>query len=88
MLVDHGYSKTQRKKISQDNRIEHYVNGMLLSTSRAEMLADTLKSAYDLRNTMIHEGDESGATEEPVERLHTAVAQMLSFELAQARSTT
>lgn len=88
VLADHGYSKTQRKKISQDDRIDRYVNHMLLSTSRAAKLADTLKNAYDLRNSMIHEADESGATADAVERLHTAVAEMLSFELAQARSHT
>jgi hypothetical protein len=88
VLIDHGYTKTQRKKISQDSRIDRYVNGMLLSTSRAQQLADTLKAAYDRRNTMIHEGDESAATEEAVEQLQAAVMQMLSFELAQARSRT
>jgi len=88
VLIDHGYSKSQRKKISQDSRIERYVNRMLLSRSRAQQLADTLKTAYDVRNTMIHEGDESGATRDSVERLQAAVTQMLSVELAQARSRT
>jgi len=82
VLVDHGYTRSQRGKISQRTRIEQYVSGFpTLSPARRSEIALDLKDSYDIRNKVQHEANTADVTEANLARLEDRATEVLRLEL-------
>lgn len=82
VLVDHGYSRSQRNKVSQRKRIEKYIAGFpaLSATRRSEMARD-LKDSYTIRNEVQHEANTTNVTDASLARLESRTTEALRVEL-------
>jgi hypothetical protein len=76
-LIRHGTAGTQRQ------RIEQYVNRMLLSTQRASELAAALWDGYRIRLEILHECRDESVTLASLERLQEAALELVEFEKGQ-----
>ena len=83
VLVDHGYTRSQLRACTQDDRIDRYVANMVLSTERAQRLSSDLKASYDIRNEIVHECRDDSVTLASLERLDEAALKLIEFEKAQ-----
>jgi hypothetical protein len=83
VLVDHGYTRSQLSAHSQNDRIDRYIAGMVLSTTRSQGLSDDLKASYDIRNEIVHECRDDSVTLVSLERLQEAALELIEFEKGQ-----
>lgn len=92
VLIDHGYTRSELRAYTQDERIERYVDNMVLSTTRSERLSGDLKTSYDIRNEIVHECRDDSVTLSSLQRLQKAALELIEFEkgrfLAQSRRGT
>jgi len=83
VLIDRGYTRSELKKYTQDERIERYVGKMVLSTTRSKRLCGDLKTSYDIRNEIVHECKDDSVTLVSLERLQEAALELIEFEKGQ-----
>jgi hypothetical protein len=82
VLVDNGYTRSQRGKISQRTRIQEYISGFpALSPTRRSQIALDLKDSYNIRNEVQHEANTTNVTEDNVARLEGRTTEVLRLEL-------
>ena len=82
VLIDHGYSRSQRNRVRQKQRIDEYVDKFLaVSQTRRSQLALDLKASYDLRNEIEHEAKIANLNEPAVAKLEESVTEILRLEL-------
>jgi hypothetical protein len=83
VLIDHGYTRSELRAYTQDERIERYVGNMVLSTTRSKRLSGDLKTSYDIRNEIVHECRDDSVTLASLERLQKAALELIEFEKGQ-----
>lgn len=82
VLVDHGYTRSERRKKIQRTRIEEYTGGFpALSQTRRNQIAVDLKKSYDIRNEVQHEANTVNVTEASLARLEERTTEVLRLEL-------
>ncbi len=82
VLIDHGFSRSQRNKIRQRGRVDAYIENFLtVSPTRRAQLATDLKASYNVRNEVEHEGNIANLNEASVAKLEQAVTEILRLEL-------
>ena len=82
VLIDHGFSRSQRDGMSQRDRVDAYIGGFpAVSPVRRANLAADLKASYSIRNEVVHEGNISNVSERNLARLEESTTEILRLEM-------
>lgn len=84
VATDSTYSRKDRASTKQLARLERYLRGLPISGTRQDALLASFRTAYAVRNTIVHEGKRDGATVSSLDDLLAAVREFLVIDIGSA----